>query len=263
MLDIHSHILPNVDDGAEDLEESIEMAKIYLDNGIDKVIATPHYIEGYKSSSKDQNLKVLEELKEALYHKGLDLDVYLGNEVYITMDMISLLEKGIISTLNHSRYVLIELSMFDMPLYVNNLIYELLLKDYIPIIAHPERNAKIIEDPNLLYGFIMKGALAQLNLPSLEGEYGERIKTTGEILLKNNMIHFVGTDTHSKNNRSPKVKNSLKRLGDLVDKETYERITYSNGLAVLNNEYIVIDSPVEYKRQKGFFYSLRTRMNIF
>lgn len=263
MIDIHSHILPNVDDGAKDIDESIEMAKQYIDNGINKVIATPHYIEGAENSTKDLNLKVLESLKEALYQKGLDLDVYLGNEIYVTMDINKYLDENKISSLNNSRYILIELPMFDIPLYMANLIYEILLKGYVPIIAHPERNARIIENPNLLYGFIMKGALTQLNLPSLEGRYGDKIKTTSELLLKHNMIHFVGTDAHSKNKRSPNVKNSLNLLKKLLDKETYRRVTYLNGLDLLNNRKINVESPIEYKEQKSLFYFLKTKINIF
>lgn len=263
MIDIHSHILPKVDDGSKDLEESIEMAKIYLENGINKVIATPHYIEGWDNTFKEKNLEILEILKKALYQRGLDLDIYLGNEIYTTMDILEHLEEGKASSLNNTRYVLIELPMFDIPLFIEDLIYELLLKGYVPIIAHPERNAKIIENPNLLYTFIKKGALAQLNLPSLEGKYGDRIKSTGETLIKHNMIHFIGTDAHSKDKRSPRVKKSLNLLKLMVDKETYNRITYLNGIKLLEDEEIIVDSPIEYKKEKNFFYLLKTKMNIF
>lgn len=263
MLDIHSHILPGVDDGSNSMEESIEMAKIYLDNGINKLIATPHYIEGIENKCKDENQVVLEQLREELLKNGLDLDVYLGNEIYTTMDMISYLEEGKVSTLNDSKYILMEFPMFDIPLYVENLIYELLLKGYVPIIAHPERNKNIIDDPNILYGFIEKGALAQLNLPSIQGKYGRSIKDTGEILLKHNMIHFVGTDAHSKNKRSPNVKSSLEMLKTLVDSEDYEKLTYLNGLNVLNNRDVVIESPIRYEKSKNLFYVLKSKLNIF
>ena len=263
MIDIHSHILPNVDDGAEDIEESIAMARIYLDNGIEKVIATPHYIEGFENSSKDENMIALEKLKEALYKEGLDLDVYIGNEIYTTMDMFALLAEGRVATLNNSRYVLIEFPMLDMPMSTDNIIYELLLKGYVPIIAHPERNRNIIEDPNILYEFINKGALAQLNLPSLEGKYGERIKTTGEILLRHNMIHFVGTDAHSKDRRAPNVKNSLSLLEGIVDSKTFEEITYLNPSKVIEDETFEPSVPIEYKESGGFFNFIKAKMNIF
>ncbi len=260
MLDIHSHILPNVDDGSRDMEESIEMARIYLDNGVDKVIATPHYIEGAENSTKDENLRALEKLRETLSNNGLDLKVYLGNEVYFTMEIINYLKEGKVSTLNDSRYILLELPMYDMPLYTEDLIYELLLNGYIPIIAHPERNLKIMENPNILYELIIQGALAQLNLPSIEGSYGSRVKDTGEILLKHNMIHFVGTDAHSQNKRAPNVEKSLDILNGIVDQKTYKNITYLNGLKIINNEEIMVEGPKKYEGEKNSFAFLKEKV---
>lgn len=262
MIDVHSHILPSIDDGAEDMEEAIEMARIYVKNGVDKVISTPHFIEGAYDSRREKNLALLSRLNESLSEEGLNLKVYIGNEIYISPDVYKYIREGRVSSLNSSRYLLLELPMFDIPLYVENLIYELLLKGYIPIIAHPERNAKIIEDPNILYNFIKKGALAQLNLPSLEGKYGDKIKTTGEILLKHNMIHFVGTDAHSPRRRSPNIEKSLEVLKKLVDRETFNKITYINGQCILDNKMIEADSPVEYKKQKSFLYFLKTKINL-
>ncbi len=263
MIDIHSHILPNVDDGAEDMEESIAMGKICLDNGIEKVIATPHYIEGFENSSKEINMKVLEELRQALEREGLELDIYIGNEIYVDMNILKLLKEGKLATLNNSRYILLEFPMFDMPIYAYDIVYNLLLKGYIPIIAHPERNRNIVDNPNILYEFINKGALAQLNLPSLEGKYGERIRTTAETLLQHNMIHFVGTDAHSKGKRSPQVENSLQLLKDLVDQKTFEEITYLNPSKVIEDELIKPDAPIKYKEPGGFFEFIKGKINIF
>lgn len=260
MIDIHSHILPNVDDGARCIEESVDMVKIYLDNGIKKVIATPHYIEGYKNNSKEQNMIVLERLREVLYQEGLDIEIYMGNEIYATNEIFKFLEEKNVATLNDSRYILLEFPMFDMPIFVEDLIYKLLLKDYVPIIAHPERNKKIIDDPNILYNLINKGALAQLNLPSLEGRYGDEIKTTVEILLKHNMIHFVGTDAHSKYERSPRVNNSLNILKDLVDDETFEQITCKNPSKVIEDREIHPNAPIEYIKKNSFFNFLKVKM---
>lgn len=262
MIDVHSHILPTVDDGAEDMEEAIEMARIYVENGVEKVLATPHFIEGTNSSTKERNLIILDKLNEAICNNGINLKVYLGNEIYVTMDVLKYLKDGLISSLNSSRYLLLEFPMFDIPLYIEELIYELLLKGYIPIIAHPERNAKIIENPNILYNLITKGALAQLNLPSLEGKYGDEVKSTGEILVKHNMIHVVGTDAHSTHGRSSRVNNSIGILKRLVDPETFDRITSINGQCILDNKLIETDSPIQYKKQKSFLYFLKSKLNL-
>lgn len=247
MIDIHSHILQGVDDGSEDIAMSIDMAKMYLDNGIKTVIATPHYIEGSMGTSIGINKIAYENLKRELRNIGLELDIYLGNEIFISMNLINDLEKEKVSTLNGTKYVLIELPMFDIPLYVENMIFELLLKGYIPILAHPERNMKIMEDPNILYKYILKGALTQLNLPSLEGRYGSKVLMTAKILLKHQMIHFVGTDAHSNKGRSPRIKSAFNKLRSIVSEEDLHKITSENAKLLLKNENINIKMPIKYK----------------
>lgn len=263
MIDIHSHILPSVDDGSEDMLMSLDMARMYLENGIKKVIATPHYIDGKIATSLDENMATLEVFKGELYKEGLDLEVFLGNEVFVSMDIFKGILEEKLCSLNGTRYILIELPMFDVPLYVDNIIYELLLKGYIPIIAHPERNSKIIDNPNILYKYICKGALAQLNLPSLEGKYGGIVKTTAEILLQNNMIHFMGTDAHSNRRRSPNVSIGLEVLSSLISKEDFNKLTYGNAELLLENKFIDIKAPIKYQKNKSFFNLFKRKVGMF
>ncbi len=264
MIDIHSHILPGIDDGAQGMEESIEMARLYLKNGIDKVIVTPHYIEGAGSTTLNENKVVLKKLKHVLKEEGIELELYIGNEIYVTPDILNYVIEKRVATLNETKYVLIELPMYDMPRYIENIIYELCLKEYVPIIAHPERNIRIQQDPNILYGFIMGGALAQINLPSLEGRYGEASKVTGELLLNHNMIHFIGTDAHSPRVRSPRIEESLEILKDIVDEDIFQKITYLNGQALLEDNHVSVEEPIEYvKEKKGFFSFLKSKIGLF
>lgn len=261
MIDIHSHILPYMDDGSKDMEMSLKIAKIYVENGINRVIATPHYMDGVKYKSNEELRIGLEALKKELARAGIPLEVYPGNEAYIKPDLIKDLEEKRVSTLNDSRYVLVELPMNEIPIYVEDLIYNLLVKGYVPIIAHPERYTKICEDPNILYKYISMGALAQLNLPSLEGFYGSRVKNTAEAILKHNMIHFVGTDSHSNRYRSPNVAESLNRLYDLVGDEYFELLTEKNQESVLNDKPIEIFQPKKVnvrKRGLGILSALWT-----
>ena len=263
MIDIHSHILPYIDDGSKDMEMSLQMARIYVENGVTKVIATPHYVDGIKNLSSEELRIGLEAFKKELARAGIPLEIYLGNEIYTAPNIIDDILKDNIIGLNDSRYLLMELPMNDIPLYIEDLIYEMLIKGYIPIIAHPERNTKIINDPNILYRYINMGALAQMNLPSIEGFYGSRVKNTAELLLTHNMIHFVGTDSHSNRGRSPKVENSLKLLRTIVDNEYYEKITAINPQLVLDNISILINSPIELKKKKIGYKRLTTFFSKF
>lgn len=257
MIDIHSHILPYVDDGSRDMDMSLRMAEIYVENGIDKVIATPHYIEGTSYKSSEELRIGLETFRDELVRAGIPLQVYLGNEVYAKPDIADDIKQGKIYTLNDSRYILLELPMKDIPVYVENLIHELSVKGYVPIIAHPERYIKIAENPNILYRYITMGALTQLNLPSLSGFYGSRVQNTAKILLKNKMIHFVGTDSHSNGHRSPEVIDTLNVLYDLVEDEYFELLTKTHQEAVLENEVIDVIQPRKISTKRKRFGILR------
>lgn len=251
MIDIHNHILQGVDDGSKDLNMSVDMAKIYSLNGVKKIIATPHYIEK-DNLSLDRNKKALEVLREELLKNNVDLEVFLGNEVYISMDILKDLEEGRVSTLNGSRYVLIEFPMREIPIYAENVIYELLIKGYIPIIAHPERYLKVQEDPNILFEFLKKGALAQLNLPSLEGMYGMRVRDTSRILLEHRMVQFVATDAHTNRRRSPEVRGALELLKEIVSPKEFIALTEENANNILEDSLFTPLSPIEYRKKKLF-----------
>ena len=259
MIDIHNHIIQGVDDGSKNITMSLDMARTYLKNGITKIIATPHYIEK-DSLSLDRNKKALERLRYELKKNDLDLEVYLGNEVYISMDLLKDIEENRVATLNGSRYVLIEFPMREIPIYAESVIYELLIHGYIPIIAHPERYLEIQEDPNILLHFLKKGALAQLNLPSLEGLYGKMVEQTSRILLENRMIQFVGTDSHSNRRRSPDVSKSLGILKEIVSTREYRQLTEENANNILEDKIFTPPEPIEYKKRKklfGFFRFMR------
>lgn len=253
MIDLHSHILPGVDDGAADLEMSLRIAKKYVENGYEKVVATPHYIEGTRKHSSLELLEKLEELNAAIQVEGLDLKVLPGNEIYISPSTVSDIVSGQALTLNNSRFVLLELPSNDVPKYTDTIIYELQIKGYFPIVSHPERNARIIDNPNILHSMLEKGALTQMNLQSLEGMYGKSAMETAQVLLKHNMIHFAATDTHSDGRRSPETRRMLKLLESKVGKETYWRIVYENPEKVIMNKPITTQYAEKVKKSNGIY----------
>lgn len=262
MIDIHCHILPFVDDGAKDMEEAITMAKIACENGIKKIIATPHYIEDEKYNNAEKNTEILNKLNDELKCNNIDVEVFLGNELFITPEAINLIDSKEVATLNNTRYLLIEFPRLDMPVYIENIVYNLRLKGIIPIIAHPERYIKIMEDPNILYNLITKGALTQLNLPSLEGRYGEKVKETAEILVKHDLIHFVGSDAHSSKRATPNVVKGINILKELIDKKRLDKMLYHNAENLLKNEDIEAFIPKEYVPMGRFRKFLKEKIGI-
>ena len=241
MIDMHCHIVPGVDDGAKDMEMSIEIARLYANNGFKKIINTSHFLGEGKGITRFDLEESFRRLNEQLEDEGIDLEVLPGNELYMSMDIVNDLESGRALTLNNSRYVLIELPSSDFPLYTEDILYELQIKGYKPIIAHPERNRRIISDPNLLVDLINKGNLAQMNYHSIEGMYGKDVMKTADFLLKNRLFHFLGTDTHSNGRRSPNVSKIIKLIETKVGKDYLKELTVVNPTMVINNEEIEVE----------------------
>lgn len=257
MIDIHSHILPNIDDGSKDMDISIEMARLYIENGFHTVVATPHYVENSTmDNSYYKNIEILDNLKKELKLNGISLDIYLGNEIYICDNLFKNLQNEKITTLNNTKYILVELPFMDLPKNCLSVIDKLITLDYIPILAHPERNVVICEDINVLYDLIVKGCLVQINIPSIEGKYGLEIKEATENMLKYNMVHFIGTDAHSNLRRSPNVARGIEIIKNIVGEEKFVELALDNPKNMLLNKNIKDVEPIYYKKKfsiKDFF----------
>lgn len=250
MIDIHCHILPNIDDGAKDMVEAVEMARIAYKEGITKIVATPHYIEDgeYLSEGIDEKVK---KLNSILKEKEIDIEILAGNEVYITPNMVSLVENKNINTINNNKYLLIELPFFDMPNYTEEIIFELKLMGITPIIAHPERNKAISENPNMLVKYIDMGALCQINSGSITGKFGKETMETALDLIKHDMTHIVASDGHSMRGRKPSLKSAYEKIMGLYGEEKAKELFYVNTQKIIEGKEIDITLPKRIEKKKG------------
>ena len=233
MRDIHSHILYGIDDGSPSKEDSIKLLKDMEDYGITDIILTPHYIENsLYMVSLDIKIKLINELQ-----KYTKINLYIGNEVYINNNILELLKQKQISTLNNSRYLLVELPMSSKINNLEDTMYNLIKNGIIPIIAHPERYTYVQENINYLDDLKELGVLFQSNYESIFGKYGNIAKKTIKKLLKNNYISFLGSDLHrvsSKNN----TKRVQKKLNKYLTDDDIKKLTDVNILKVINNQEI-------------------------
>lgn len=199
MIDIHSHLLYGVDDGAKTIDESVDIIRNLYKNGVTDIILTPHYIE-YSSynSNKKSNLEKLDSLKQELKEKGINVNLYLGNEIYINNNILSLLKNGEISSLNDSKYLLIELPMSGKYDNYVEIFKELIENGYKVILAHPERYNTFKKDINLIYELKNIGVLMQCNIESILKTYGKDTYKTIKKLAKNKLINFIASDIHHK-----------------------------------------------------------------
>ena len=149
-----------------------------------------------------------------------------------------------------------EFPMFNIPLYTEDILYEMRLLGYKPVIAHPERYGKVMEDPNYLKSLIEQGNYVQINSLSVTGVLGEKTQKTAEILLKHRMVHFIGTDAHTPRTRSPRIKEALEQMRQWVGSEYIEEII-NNGRALIRGEEIEIPQPSAYEPDRKFFRSIK------
>lgn len=259
MIDFHSHILPNIDDGSTSMEESVKLIKEAAQAGFTGIISTSHYLQNYYECDEAERTGLLAELAEQVKmadvkssggigkEKSSDDDtssfaeysrmpkLYLGNEIYITTDIVDLLKEGKASTINGTNYVLFELPMNSKPLFAKEVVYKLIENGYKPIIAHPERYSYVKEDIEFVRELKSMGALFQSNYGSVIGMYGGSAKKTLKKLLKEDLISFLGSDVHAAGQIYPKVPKILRKLEKWISPEKLQELTTLNAEKVLES----------------------------
>ena len=231
MTDIHSHILFDIDDGSKNIEESIELLKKLKEIGFNNIILTPHYIEGseYSSNNSEKNER-FKELKKELLNQKIDINIYLGNEIFINNNIYELIKKAEIKTLNNTRYILIELPFHNQIVNLEDLIYELKITGLIPIIAHPERYTYFQKNYKEVDRLKEEGFLFQGNYASILGYYGKEAQKLLKYMLKKQYIDYLGTDIHRINKTYviDNFKKIEKQIIKITKRDYYEEIKENN-----------------------------------
>jgi len=254
MIDIHTHILPAVDDGSKSYAESLLMLEAATRDGIQTIVATPHYNERY-ASEKATILEEVAKLNQLIKENNLMIEVLPGQEIRIYGELLLDYEAGkLLTVAGCSSYMLIEFPFGHVPHYAQRLLYDLELAGIKPIIAHPERNKEFLKHPEKLYHFVKKGALTQLTAASLMGYFGGDVQKFSKQLIEANLIHTMATDAHNMSNRAF----NLSEAYELIMKK------YGNGYVSYlqkNAQLIITDGsvygeeplPIGKKKLFGFF----------
>ena len=253
MLDLHCHILPEVDDGAGSIGEALSMAAVAVKEGIDAVVATPHCLDARNVDAFVRGIeRQRQQLQRVLDAQQMDLDIFLGAEVFMDPSFIKAggLER---LTINATPYILVELPMGEVPLYAEDFVYKLRLMGFIPIIAHPERNLAIMRDPNILYRLVDLGCLCQINTGSITGLFGKRVQRCARVLLTHGMGHVLGTDAHSDGTRGPYMKRAVEQLKNWLDEEQVRRIVGITPYHIIEGKMVFTEPPRRYKPRMRIF----------
>lgn len=250
MIDIHSHILAGIDDGAKSLDESIEMAKIAVQEGITTLFATPHHIYGKYETSKNDIIQKVDELNKALEKENIPLQVLPGQEVRIHNNLLEDYRLKKIATFNdHQRYILIEFPYDHVPLYTEQLLYDIQFEGLIPIIVHPEKQLEFMENPFLLYNFVKKGALTQITAASVVGSNNRKVKRFTNQIIEANLTHFIASDAHNKSNRNFRMKEAYSVIRSKYGEEMVE-LFQSNAELLLQDQFVHKEMPDRVKKKK-------------
>ncbi|MBX9954135.1 tyrosine protein phosphatase [Peribacillus simplex] len=249
MIDIHCHILPGVDDGSADMNESMNMARKAVEAGITHIFATPHHLNEKFVNVKSDIIDRAVRFNESLHQNNIPLTIHLGQEVRIHRDIFTSLEKEEILTLDdNGRYLLLELPSGSVPTYTKEVIYELQLKGITPIIVHPERNKELIENHKLLFELAQEGALTQLTSGSIIGHFGKKVKSFSNKIVEHNLAHFIATDAHNIGSRGFTLQQAYETITKAYG---IERTFYfkENAEQLLKNQSPAIEKPVPFKKR--------------
>ncbi len=213
-VDIHTHILPGMDDGCRSLTESVDFARLYEKAGIQRIVATPHFIPGTAwAPDKITVREKVHSLNEHLTEQGVNLRVFTGMEIAYHDNLAQNLEQGTLLPLGDSEFFLIEPPMTKgSDLFLAD-INELVEQGYRIILAHPERIEGLQNNLEAVRGLLEKGAFAQINFHSITGYFGKRAKRASEKLLEMNCCHFLASDSHDLRKRPPISLAELEMLG--------------------------------------------------
>lgn len=238
IIDIHCHILPGIDDGAKNMDETISMALIAANSGIKAIVATPHCnIPGLCENYFDaQYVDLFNETAKTLKNENIPVKLLAGMEVFVTYDLPQLIASEKILTINNGDYLLTEFKFDEEPEFVGIMTDKLIDMKIKPIIAHPERYEFVKEYPDFLLTLAQKGCLFQVNKGSFLSRYGKRSSVLAFDMLNQGLCDVIASDAHGANYRTPCMKELLSSMDDY---NTAAKVLHSNPLCVCNNREII------------------------
>ena len=240
-IDIHSHILPYLDDGSQSLEQAIDILEQAYNEGIGTIIATPHFYEGIFDNTKLKIEEALLLLEQVMNEKNIEIDIKIGCEVYYSHDICKFLNEGLIPTMNGTRYILVEFAPMEAYRNIKNGLMHLIYNGYQPILAHGERYDDLIMDLDKVRELIKMGVRIQVNADSVIGKFGRRYYKVTKRLIKYNLVHYIASDTHNSSTRRP----SLKKAYSMIAKKYGNN--YARSLFIDNPSELIINELVMQK----------------
>lgn len=254
VIDIHSHILPGVDDGAQTEADSLAMAKAAVEEGIHTIIATPHHKNGSFDNVRENIVTYTDILNKLFAANNIPLTLLPGQETRINGDMIADIEKGELLSINHTSYLFVELPSESVPRYTKQMLFDIQVAGYTPIIVHPERNQELLERPAKLYELVRIGALTQITAGSVLGKFGKKVQKFTHQMIDTNLTHFIASDAHNTTTRKFWMKEALDQI-----KNTYGVDVY---YLFIENSQLLVDG-MNVNRMEPFMIKKKKFLGLF
>ena len=266
MIDIHSHIIPAVDDGCKDEAMCVAMLRKAAESGTSAIFATSHVLSAGEHPSWEALRTGAEKLRVVCKDNDIKLDIYSGTEVFMDWELLDELAVNGSFCLHGEAfgrqavtYILVELPMHFIPQYADDFWYELRLKGVTPILAHPERYPELMAKTDKLLAWRKEGLLLQCNAGSFAGKFGEATQRAAKMLLKNKLVDFVGSDAHRDIGRDTDMRAGAQVIREVAGEDVLRRIAEENPQRLIRGEAIEIVKPKEIvreKKKKGFWQKL-------
>lgn len=253
MIDIHAHIIPGIDDGADSLNTAVAMARDAWNSGVRAVVATPHCAKpGGKSNFYSQELLGwLERLQKIIWQQGIELKLYPGMEIFVTSDFASQLESGKFLSLAGSRYLLVEFYFDESPSFIEETLALIWNCGLVPVLAHPERYYCVQWDPGMAASWADYGCVLQLNRGSIQGKLGMPAQKSAWELLQMGKAHVVASDAHGSVSRRMELKSVMLELGEKLSWSYASKLLVENPRSILRNQLLDTNTGLpEYLKRK-------------
>lgn len=247
MIDLHCHLLPGVDDGSKSMDISLKLANDAVRDGIDYALLTPHHMNGVYLNHKRAVIQQTQEFQMELDRHKIPLKVFPGQEVRINGDLLTALDRDdILFADEGGRYLMLEFPDDDVPSYTSNMIYELMQRGIIPVIVHPERNTKIMKQPDILYDLLNEGCLSQITASSYVGIFGHKVQKFSKQLIQTGQVYIFASDAHNLPNRRYEMTNAFAKLNHEFGNDYVSRFN-ENAKRIINGDNVPLNNFSEVK----------------
>jgi protein-tyrosine phosphatase len=235
-IDLHTHLLPGFDDGAKDAAEALEILFQAQQAGFAGVVATPHFMAGVYEHDRPAVQQAIAALAADMAKQTPGVTLYPGSEYYLDDQFYRLLEDAALMPLAGGTHVLVELPLLRLPPMTKEFAFRMRIKGLTPVLAHPERYGDVTRDPKLAEQLATAGYRLQINLGSLAGMYGRKVRKAAEWMLKHDLVDFVGSDAHTPQQATEAFGEGLAVLLELVDEARQRRMLVDNPRQALTGE---------------------------